>query len=218
MKFPNAARGVKKIFTAEILKLFAAVALIAMLIAAAVALVSDAGDQTGLALGSSLVTIILLFAASVLLVVGYIINLVGLIQSSKDESAFKSALVCVILSIACSATASAFSGLAVISGIASSLEQFFDLAITIFVIQGIIRLADRLNRGDVSAKGSSLFKQMLVIYLLIIVANIVATVFGGVTASLTAAILLIAAGVLKLIQYVMYLNFLSNAKKMLKES
>lgn len=216
MKFPNAANGVKKLYTAEILNLIGTIALIIAYVLTAAALVAAGNDSVGGAIGSGLGAMILFIGSGVLAIIAYILKFVGISKASQDEPAFKSAFVCAIISLAFLILASAFPALEVLTGIASTLQRVFELMITVFVIQGVIRLADKRNRGDISTRGASLMKLLLVIYGLIIIANIVATVFG-LTTSLIALILLIASGVLAIIQYFMYLGFLSKAAKMLSE-
>ncbi len=81
MKFQNAATGVKRIFTAEILKLIA-----------------NANSQGG-TIAAGVGTVLLIAAASILALIGGIMALVGIINASKDEGAFKTALILIIISL-----------------------------------------------------------------------------------------------------------------------
>ena len=77
MKFPNAEKGIRKIFTAEILGLISAIG-----VAITAILASNMEDAA-----SSLKVAIIVCGAltGVLMLISYIINIVGVTQASKDE-------------------------------------------------------------------------------------------------------------------------------------
>lgn len=221
MRFPNAAKGVKKIFTSEILTIAAyiclAVAAVLMVFAIAA---GKAGDETGLSIagGSILGVGILMIAWLVLAIIAFIMNLVGIINASHDEANFKSALLFLILGIAASCTSAAFaSSNGLLSSLMYTLSTLMTLFVTIFVISGCVRLADSLNRGDVSTKGSNVLKLIIVIKIIELTVSLISTFMGGMVASVTAAVLFVVAIVLSIVQYFMYLSFLSKSKKMLAQ-
>ena len=79
------------------------------------------------------------------------------------------------------------------------------------------QLADRLNRGDVSTKGTNVLKLIIVVAILSLIASLISSFMGGMVASVTAAVLLIVSLILNIIKYFMYLSFLSRLKKSLVE-
>ena len=220
MKFPNAFSGVKKIFTAEILSLLGGLATllagIFTVTAVGTGVAAAASESDGLAstAGASLIGAgAFILAAGVLYLISFILQLIGLSNASKDESAFKTAMIFVFVGIACSLVASFTQSngeATALSSIFSSLQQVSSLCVTIFTIQGIRNLADKLNNGEMSAKGATIFKIITVIYLLIIVAGIIAIFSLAI-----AGILTIVASVLSVIQYIIFLSYLAKAKKML---
>ena len=234
MKFPNAAKGVKKLFTAELLKLISVICLIASIICAVLLYVSAVNQTSAGAGASAIATFIFLMAAGVLVLISGIMMLVGLVQAARDESSFKSSLICILVEVVALIVSSIISA----NNTAGISENAFDLAvagsaislshlitsiasllITIFIITGIIRLADQLNDGSVSAKGTNLLKVIVVLNILVIIADIIALIFGANPASTaTCGILLIVALVLQIVQYFMYLSLLSNGKKMLADN
>ena len=143
-------------------------------------------------------------------------SIVGISNASKDEPTFKTALICVIVGIIGSLVASIFSGNAVVSAIGSLVTNVANLFVTIFVITGIIRLADQLNNAEVGNKGNNILKMIIAISVLAIIANLIVLIMGG-RVSVVAGIIAIVAAVLEIVQYIMYLSFLSNAKAMLAE-
>ena len=215
MRFPNAYAGVKKLYTSEILSIVGGLALLVAAILIAIGKAgSEAGSETveyaGIGIGA-----VIGLAGMVVLLISYIFQIIGVNKASNDEPAFKIALFLIIVSFICTAASS----LTKDNGNATTLSSIFDsvwsvieLGVTVFIIQGIRNLADRLNNGAVSAKGATIFKIMTAFYALIIVANIVA-IF-----SVTIAVIIaIIVPILSLIQYIIFLSFLSQAKKMLSK-
>ena len=220
MRFPNAASGVKKIFTAEILALISEILLLfagVLVVIALGAAQNNANDS--LALGTLAGFAIFGFGATVIAVIAFILKIVGISQASKDENSFKTAIICLIIGIVGSLVYSIFqTSSPTVASIGNLIYQLMNLFVTIFVISGIIKLADQLNDGVVSAKGSTLLKLITVIYALTIIANIIVLILGGYAVSIVAAIIYLIALILTVVQYIMYLVYLANSKKMLAEN
>ena len=220
MRFPNAASGVKKIFTAEILALISEILLLfaGVLVVIALAAANTNGNES-LALGTLAGFAIFGFGATVIAIIAFILKIVGISQASKDENSFKTAIICLIIGIVGSLVYSIFqTSSPTVASIGNLIYQLMNLFVTIFVISGIIKLADQLNDGVVSAKGSTLLKLITVIYALTIIANIIVLILGGYAVSIVAAIIYLIALILTVVQYIMYLVYLANAKKMLAEN
>ncbi len=220
MRFPNAASGVKKIFTAEILALISEILLLFAGVLVVIALgASQNNANESLALGTLAGFAIFGFGATVIAVIAFILKIVGISQASKDENSFKTAIICLIIGIVGSLVYSIFqTSSPTVASIGNLIYQLMNLFVTIFVISGIIKLADQLNDGVVSAKGSTLLKLITVIYALTIIANIIVLILGGYAVSIVAAIIYLIALILTVVQYIMYLVYLANAKKMLAEN
>ncbi len=223
MRFPNAAKGVKRIFTAEILGLIAGIAMVIAYIfgIVAVAAAFNANDQSA-AMGSFAsfgVMGILLIVALVLMIISFIMNIVGITNASKDEKSFSTALLFLVIGLAASVIGSFLQNVnPTIYGLCTSLSQLMNLFVNIFVISGIIRLADQLNRGDISQKGANIFKLLIAIYIIMLIVSLIATFMGGLTASIVAGVLMLVSAILSVVKYFLYLSFLSKAKKMLAEA
>lgn len=232
MKFPNAYAGVKKIFTAEILRIIAIVLSVGALIAAIPVLVSvvaaagtevlndpselaDALRANALTVASGIAIVLALAVAAIILfLIAFILRIVGIANSMKDEPAFKISLTFLFLHIVCVIAAQFLlsNGNSSIYSLINTLGNFSELMVTIFIIQGIRSLADRLNNGKVSDLGTRILITLTVIYALIIIANLVA-----IFASNIAAIVVVIAAIVNLVIYIIFLTYLAKAKKMLAE-
>lgn len=223
MKFPNAAKGMKKIYTSEILKLIATIFLIAAVIMIVIAVAGgQVGDNIGTALaGGGLIGAgVCAIVWMVLVIIGSILKLVGIINASHDEESFKSALIFWIIGAVAMIVSSILiaNNTNMAGSLLNTFSELLQLFITIFVIAGGVKLADRLNRGDVSAKGTNVLKLIIVVNILSLIAQLVSTFMGGIVTSVVAGVIFLVALLLEVIQYFMYLSFLSKAKKMLIKS
>lgn len=225
MKYPNAAKGVKQIFTAEILGLISSILLIigfVLLIPAVLVAKNGAEGMEGAAIGATVVMGVFVLIAGVLSIIAFIMNIIGISNASKDEENFKSALLFLILGLVAKVASITIGDIvkdaAVATGMLDSTSSLMNIFVTIFVISGIVKLADRLNRGDISAKGTNVLKILIAVNVLALVASFIASVMGGPVASGVALALAIVSAVLTVVQYIMYLSLLSKAKKMLIES
>ena len=224
MKFPNAANGVKKIFTAEILSLIAGICMFVMIVLLVVALAAAnavSGGSDGAAVGavaSGAGTLVFGIGSGVLAIIAFILNIVGISKASKDEESFRMALYAVIGGIILTVIGTAFNNVnGYVSSIMQALQVVADLLVLLYVIQGIRYLSLKLNRPDIDRKGQNLFKIIFVVLVLQFIARIVVIIFGGMAASITAAIIALIAVILSVIEYILYLAFLAKAKKMLAE-
>ena len=214
MRFPSAYSGVKKIFTAEILTIIGTIATLVSLIGAlASAGVVEALDDTEASAGalvSAGLFLIITVAGLVLLTVGAILQIVGVIIARRDEPAFKPSLIFIIIANLCSID-QLFAGLpAGVKAVTGSIKSIAELCVVLFIIQGIRNLADRMNNGKVSAKGQKIFFLLAIVYLIIFISKIVSLFTQPV-----ATIISLVATVLNLIVYIIFLTYLSQAKKML---
>ena len=222
MRFPNAAKGVKKIFTAEILSLIAVLIGGTVMVLATVLGIS-ASENNETAAG---VIIIALFvcaiAALVMLIVGGIMNIVGYIQAAIDEAGFARAIVCTIFSVIFYVLGTLFQGtegvLSWLCAISLIASQLLRMLVTIFAIGGLINLSDRCDRPDMVNKGQNIVRVLCAIYVLNCVAILSKELFGDILSNdIFISVLTIVAAVLMVVEFVLYLSYLSKAAKMLRE-
>lgn len=160
-------------------------------------------------------TVILFSAAAVIALISAIMSLVGIINASKDEGAFKAALIAILVYAIAAIVAAIFSQNSTVQTICQIVQKLMDIVVTVFVIKGVSNLAVKVGNSNVAQQGNRLMAIIVIIYLLSLVASILVVVFGGMFASVTAGIIAIAALVLSVIGYIVYLSLLSKGKKML---
>ena len=217
MRFPNAAKGVKKLFTAEILQLIAEVVAIVAIAMLIITLAAEKAQSQGGVIVAGTGTVILFGATAVLTLIAGIMSLVGVIQAAKDEGAFKVALVAIIISLAAAVVAGVFSNNGVIQSICQVIQNVMSLAVTLFVINGITNLAEKLNNTEVWSRGRSLLKVIVCILAFSLIASFISLIFGGAFVSTAAAILALISAILNVVCYILYLILLNKGKKMLAE-
>lgn len=220
MRFPNAYKGVKKVFAAEILGIIAAIlALVGVIM---VNIGNNKPDDNIVASGGLLALVALIVS-----VVSFIIQIVGLHQGGKDNGYIRMSFILMIGSILLGIVAAVVSGidsnvqvdLSLVSTILDKVGDIFTLFVTIYLFQGIANLAKQLNDEKMYKTGKTLATIILGLFILSLVLsllgnviksdnNVVVTVFG---------VLGIVAAVIDLIVNIICFFYLGKAVKMLKK-
>ena len=217
MKFPNAFRGIKKIWLAELLLLLVAVLGIALIVVVAANGKLDVNGQVD---PDSLAAVetpaaILGIATALIALVAFILNLIGLINARNDDNAFSIALLVTVLGVIASAVSAIWSS-------NQNLVKWMDTAITIFsmlasyyVLTGIANLAEQYPDPD--TKALALKSRTLVegTFCATAVFKLIINIFKIQNGSTIYTILAIVALLLELVSYILFLRALSKAKKML---
>lgn len=223
MTFPNGYRGVKKIFTAEILSLISGVLLIAAGIsgiASVAALASAEGDVALVSLGGAGIFSII---ALILVIIASILRLVGLNQAGKDENLFRTAFLIsifvLVMAIVAAILTAIFGSNSVIDDIVTLLQRLASVAVIFLVVSGIQTFAEKLNHEKLAKKGNSIIWIIAIPYILSAIAGLVQGLFGSneTTGNISAVITLIG-GILTVVGSILYLIYLGQGKKMLKEN
>ena len=96
MRFPNAAKGVNKIFIAEVFGLVGIISALAAYVFLLIAGINSQGNEDA---GASLAlcAIICGIVGYVITVVAFILRIIGVVQAKKDEESFGTALIFVAL-------------------------------------------------------------------------------------------------------------------------
>ena len=217
MKFPNAAKGISKIFTSEILALIAAIATGVASILAAVMYASAKTNSTAGAAASGIGTLVLVLGASVLLVIALILKIVGVVQTSKDEDSFKMIIYLTIFTLIVAVVAAIFSRVTFLNNIANAVSAIGGFVTTLLIILGIGNLGVQVGNDEVIDKCSSQFKLILGIGIVALLARFFCIFLPTVPAQGIVIALAVVALVLSVIQYILYLSLLSKAKKMLND-
>ena len=217
MKFPNAAKGISKIFTSEILALIAAIATGVATILAVVMYASAKTNSTAGAAASGIGMLVLGLGASVLLVIALILKIVGVVQASKDEDSFKMIIYLTIFTLIVAVVAAIFSRVTFLNNIANAVSSIGSFVTTLLIILGIGNLGVQVGNDEVIDKCSSQFKLILGIGIVALLARFFCIFLPTIPAQGIVIALAVVALVLNVIQYILYLSLLSKAKKMLND-
>lgn len=217
MKFPNAAKGLKKIFNAEILYLFSIVFLgIGMTIAL---IVSEDESQLSDALGITM--LIGLIAGAVMMAIALILKIVGVIQTAKDERSFKGVIYLTVFGLVITITAAAFFNNSVLNSISNTVSSVVSIITSVLIIFGICNMANQLGRQDIVQKGGKIFRIMIWLAILSIIMRFISIFLpkniddASNLAKVIVLCLSVMSILLSVVQYVLYISFLSKAKNML---
>jgi hypothetical protein len=214
MRFPNAYRGVKKIWLAEMLMLLAAIVGIIMVIVMA-ANGTMVGEDIVINEGVKTPIAVLGIVTAVIALVAFILNLIGLINANNDDSAFRIALLVTILGIVASAISAIWSN-------NETLNKWMDTALIIcsmfasyYVLTGIANLAEKMS--DAATKAVALKSRTLVegSFCATALFKLIISIFKIQNGSTISTILAVIALLLELVSYILYLRALSKGKKML---
>lgn len=215
MRFPNAFDGVSKIRTSQILAVVAtALLFISAILGLAMIPLSSGGP------GNALYALLAAFgfvamAAGIISIIALIINIIGINRASKDEPIFKTALIAVVVNIllSCIGSAAGENG-STLSDLMSILSSVAQVITCILIIRGIISLADQLGDGEMVERGNTTRNLVLCLFAVSLVLKAVSDFFirGSGTAS---SILTLVAAILSLVQFIVYLSYLTRAKNML---
>ena len=208
MQFPNALEGVKKIYKAEIIALIGG---IVGFVAAILALVgAKSGSVGGLAGGGFLI-----IAASVLFIIAFIMNIVGLNKAKPDEENFKNALNMVLVGIVLSIVVGATKEGTLIHTLGESLSNICNLLVNYLVATALLNLANRLGDAAVAQKAKPVRTLLTVVWIIALVLQVIGNTFTA-KAGTIAFILVLIASVIEIIAYIIYLVLLGKARRMLE--
>lgn len=215
MKFPNAAVGIAKIFKAEILSLIAFIATGAASIFGVAFSVSEKANNTAGEVISGAGIMVLLIAAAVLSVIALIFKIIGVIQTSRDEYSFKLIIYLTIFSLVLSAISGIFSRNVFLYNLASAVSGVVNLITTLLIILGIGNMAAQLHDNNVIANCSLQFKVILGIGIFSLLARFFSIFMANGLAMAVVIILGCIYVILGVVQYILYITLLSQAKTML---
>ena len=235
MRFPNAFKGVSKMFAAEILKLIATGLTIATGVAGIVSSVgviklasegvqlTDELVANNVNVGGLVATGILGVGAMILYIIAYIMNLVGMHQAGKDEDNFRNAfgvsIAVLIITIGTAVLTGLSIGGNVPENIASTARTICEIIVMILVVGGIMNLAEMCRDERMVSFGKKVSVMIMVFVIAAAVATFISIFFGRLAwAQHVEGILDIISGVALFIGYIIYIIYLGKAKKMLREN
>ena len=217
MKFPNAYKGVKKLFIAEICEIVIAVLGIVVATLASVAKGNNAVLTAAGTLG---------LVAAIALIVIFVFQLVGLHQAGKDELQIQYAFCITILGIILSVVGSILGSLTQTRGLELA-GTFIDSAVKVsqllaayYTLMGIASLSAKLSDSKMEKQGKALANWVIIFFVVSIVFNLLSTILlphSPAWLVTLLGILVIIAGVVELVVYVVTFLYYGRAVKMLKK-
>ena len=221
MRYPHARKGIAKLFASEVLQLIAVIFMTVCSVLVAVFSLYDGGPDEAkvgmLVLGLSVFALL----SGLLFVISMLINLIGVIQTSKDEPSFKAVIYVIVVGIVASVSITIADffiteDTGALSNFSQVVSDMVNSISTILIIQGISNIAAELKDETVCKKGQSLFHLIIWIALINISMRAVILCIPEKAAVEAEIILMLATSILSVIQYFVYLSFLRRASKMLK--
>ena len=135
-------------------------------------------------------------------------------RASRDEEAFRNALIAVIVGIVASALVGLSKTDSFMHGLGSTLNDVCNFLVSYLVCKGIVNLANRLGDEELAARGQKVMKLLKIVWAIAIVMGILSAVLGRGNA--LNVILTIVSGVCAIVAYILYLKLLSRARPMLE--
>ena len=217
MNFPNAYKGVKKLFIAEIISIAAGLVAVVAAVLALVGLQNEPALVAGGTLG---------IVAGIAGLISFIFQLIGLFQGGRDSLQIKYAFFITIFGVvvglvsAILSTLPANTGLTLTIRILDTLGNIASVLALAYILLGISALAAQLNDDAMEAKGRKLAFIVVGMYVVTTLLGLYPSFFiNGAPDWLQTmmAITSIVAAVIELIIYILVLIFYAKAIKMLKE-
>ena len=207
---PTLQKGLKRLFSSAVLEVIAAilviVGLIAMIagLAAAVADGLSGGTGTG-GLAAAGIGGILTLVAGILVIIAAILSLIGIINTSKENNKFKTALYAVLIGLVLSIV-SAIVGQSnpTISSSLNLLVSICNVVMFLGVCSGVNEVGEKLGRSDFLGK----YNTIVILYGL----SALLSFIGGLMALSTIGyVLRIVGSLCSLISFIMYMGYLRKA-------
>ena len=216
--YENAKNGIGKIFTAQVLAILAAICTLVAAIFAVVTATAVSENLSGGAFGGSIGLAIFTLASVVLLIIGYILEMVGLNKAGKDEPLFKKAFAVAIAGLIISIVLGALATISTLSwliDIKDICNFIISLIIVHHVTYGVANICP-----SISNKAMNVWKVYMATIIIAIVVNAVSIVMALLGLYTGSAILLLAFSIfdaiLQIVAYVMFVSFLARARNEIK--
>ena len=215
MKFPRAYKGVKKVFIGELLEIVSAIAALVSSVLAALVTEGKLPEVVAAAVAG------VALAAGIIAIIAFIIQMIGLFQAGFDENSFRTAFWTVLFTIALSIASvilSSFPVTKIAADVVDTLITVLRLFVVLFILNGIVVLAQRLNNEAMASEGRLLAFILIALFGISAILNIIPVFFGSVDwAAKVSAIIAIVVSVLQFITYIIFVVYLGRATRMLKK-
>lgn len=220
MRFPNACKGLKKIFYAELISLIALVPFAVSMVLIQF-LPEEINENNAEMLPAEVVITILSLVSLVLMIVAYVLNIIGYVNASKDNESFKKAMLLTIAGLVLTVVSGIMENVnasPILTNTFDSMEQILDLLITLTTISGIVTLSVTYGDLRMVESGKALFKFLFAIYLPTLIAYVFVYMLRNTrSAAILAVTVTLISFVLNAVYSLLYLRYLYRAVNMLEE-
>ena len=220
MRFPNACKGLKKIFFAELISLIALVPYAVSLVLIQF-LPEEIDKNNAEILPAEVVVTILSILSLVMMTVAYVLNVIGYVTASKDNESFKKAMLLTIAGMVLTVVSGIMenaNGNPILTNTFDSMENILDLLITLTTISGIVTLSVTYGDLRMVESGKALFKFLFAIYLPTLIAYVFVYLLRNTrSAAFLAVTVTFISFALNTVYSLLYLRYLYRAVNMLEE-
>lgn len=220
MRFPNACKGLKKIFFAELISLIALVPYAVSLVLIQF-LPEEINKNNAEILPTEVVVTILSILSLVMMTVAYVLNVIGYVTASKDNESFKKAMLLTIAGMVLTVVSGIMenaNGNPILTNTFDSMENILDLLITLMTISGIVTLSVTYGDLRMVESGKALFKFLFAIYLPTLIAYVFVYLLRNTrSAAILAVTVTFISFALNTVYSLLYLRYLYRAVNMLEE-
>lgn len=220
MRFPNACKGLKKIFYAELISLIALVPFAVSMVLIQF-LPEEINENNAEMLPAEIVITILSLVSLVLMIVAYVLNIIGYVNASKDNESFKKAMLLTIAGLVLTVVSGIMENVnasPILTNTFDSMEQILDLLITLTTISGIVTLSVTYGDLRMVESGKALFKFLFAIYLPTLIAYVFVYMLRNTrSAAILAVTVTLISFALNAVYSLLYLRYLYRAVNMLEE-
>ena len=216
MRYPNAAKGLQTIVIAEIIA--AAASILALILSVLTLPNIEAAKAEYNEFGTVSIVSVVMLIIVVMYVVSFILEIIGIVNASKDEPSFKVSLYAIIAAIILTILSGIFyqnETVFLLLSIGGDVAQFF---LVHYVIHGIMHLSNHLGRPEVSKNGKKIFTIIYIGIVFEVIVRVFDIIYGHKRGEEIAIPFVVIANILKSAEYILFLIYIVKGTKMLKES
>ncbi|MBR1482505.1 MAG: hypothetical protein IJ598_05995 [Ruminococcus sp.] len=220
MNFPNATKGINKIFVSEIISAIATLLGFIMNYSFSINTYFFETDPVSFNPASGILSLVSGTLFFVMMILSVIFGLIGYIRASKDEADFRKAMFCtgamVVLTLIASFVRIPSQTMYTIFNSAATIVEMFAM---IFAISALINLAEASSRHDMVDLGNRVMRILFISYVAAAFNILIIRTFERSSkAQVVALVVAVIDIVIALLQHLLFLYYLSKTKKMLNGS
>ena len=220
MRFPNAYKGIKKIYRSEMLMLIVGLlgGIAGIFGGQAAAQIAEHGED-GITAATAFGVMIPVMLSGIITIIAAFMQFFGLKDAAKDDEDFKKGYTYALVGLAFAVVFGVLSIMkienAMLTDLSKVLSNFIEIVITFYIIKGIINLSEKLDNPEMAAKGKKIFYMYAAGVIIASLVELVCSLMH-LDKSATAAVALGGlSALLAVVAYILYLGYLGKAKKML---